>query len=186
MVRAQTDEIRKRAGSSVSRYGGEVSRESLSHAQAYFGNDVFRARGLSQGSGAVSPKRSPTSVSVELNQAQAGLGEADEEGSENSESDDGLPFYASLFRPRLAPNEGLGIYTSPVPSCSSIGQVVAVKEALTRFHMGIALMDELAGENQVLWSEGLRRVVDDCMPGLRSLGVVSAMNAHDDDRRENS
>lgn len=174
--RAQTDELRKRVDVSESQYGGEVSRETLAHGQANFGNDDLAPRGRPQVSFALSTQTSPVRASVEPTQTPEGLSPASEEESDKSESGDSLPFYASLFRPRLAPDGGLGYYTSPVPSCSSIGQVVAVKEALTRFHMGIALMDEVAGENQALWTDGLRRIVDDNMPGLRRLGVVSALS----------
>lgn len=86
-----------------------------------------------------------------------------------------LPHYASFFRPRLSFTNDLVTIRSPIPSCRSIEHATRIREALTKFHLGVLLVDERAGENKPAWLDGLKSVVEENMPGLSSLGVVSVM-----------
>lgn len=50
-----------------------------------------------------------------------------------------------------------------------------IKDELTKFHLAVYIVDEMAGEDTNARMDGLRGVCDELMPGLRWLGVVSTL-----------
>lgn len=86
-----------------------------------------------------------------------------------------VPACTYLFDPRLPPVDTNMYFNGPVPQAWSCEHARMIKDELTKFHLAVYIVDEMAGEDTNARMDGLRGVCDELMPGLRWLGVVSTL-----------
>lgn len=125
-----------------------------------------------------SPDTSPTSNSIYQSPIAAAVIASGSSSSSSFGDSTELPHYACFFRPRLPQDNGSAAWQSPIPPAKGIDHALAIKEELTRFHLGVLLADEEAGQDRYRRFLGLRKAVEECMPGLTILGVVGVISAY--------
>lgn len=119
-----------------------------------------------------SPETSPTNATLDLDLSPT-MTSSDSDGQTSCIP--AVPHYVKLFRPRYPPEDPAEPFISPIPNFQSLEHAMAIKEGLTKFHVGVILVDEDAGMDREKRTVGLERVIEENMPTLKALDVVSAL-----------